>query len=606
MPKAGFDAKAFLQIAPENPGVYRMLSSNNELLYVGKAKNLKKRLSSYFQKTIASAKTRALVKLISSIELDITDTEVEALLLEHNYIKTNKPRFNVLLRDDKSYPYIFVSAEKYPRLTIHRGAKKGKGQYFGPFPSAAAVRETLRLLQKLFQVRQCENSYFSNRTRPCLQYQIKRCKAPCMEYITDLDYAKDVTVSKLLLQGKNQSTLDYLIQSMDKAASVQDYEEAAFRRDQIAYIRQIITQQSVENGSGNGNIDVLAIALESNLAIVQVMFVRGGRVIGTRNFFPRVNQHTKAEIISAFISQYYVNGKDIPAEIICAERLEDADVLQKLLSAQSETRVVFKNNVREQRLRWLKLIQKNVEQSLSLKIAGATHQQQRLLKLVELLELDTIPKRMECFDISHTSGENTVASCVVFGQEGPVTSQYRRFNILGVTAGDDYAAMEQALTRRFKQIKQGVGDAPDILFVDGGKGQLKQAIEVLQKLQIKDIMLIGIAKGSERKAGAERLFFADRPQPMMVDEKNPALHLIQHIRDESHRFAIAGHRKKRNKQRTRSPLEEISGIGPKRRRSLLKQFGGIQQLKRAAIADIAKVPGFNTELATKIYDFFQD
>jgi excinuclease ABC subunit C len=604
MSTSAFDANAFLQIAPENPGVYRMLSSNDEILYVGKAKNLKKRLSSYFQKNVASAKTRALVKLISRIELDVTHTEVEALLLEHNYIKTNKPRFNVLLRDDKSYPYIYLSSDKYPRLTIHRGAKKSKGQYFGPFPSAAAVRETLRLLQKLFQLRQCENSYFNNRTRPCLQYQIKRCKAPCMEYLSEKDYAVDVETSRLLLEGKNQSTLDFLISSMDTAASNQDYEQAAFRRDQISYIRQIITQQSVE--SGNGNLDVLAIAVKSNLAIVQIMFIRGGRVIGTRNFFPRINQHTKEEILSAFISQFYVNSKDIPAEIICTEILEDADLLQQLLSQQSATKVVFKNKVREQRLRWLKLTQKNVDQALALKIAGATHQQQRLMKLVDLLDLKQIPKRMECFDISHTSGINTVASCVVFGQEGPITNQYRRFNITGITGGDDYAAMEQALTRRFKKIKEGIGDAPDILFVDGGKGQLKQAIEVLDKLDITDIMLIGVAKGSDRRAGTERLFFADRPQPLIVDEHNPALHLIQHIRDESHRFAISGHRNKRSKQHTRSPLEEINGIGPKRRQSLLKQFGGLQQLKKAAIGDIAKVPGFNHDLAKKIYDFFQE
>ena len=604
MPVKGFDAVAFLQIAPENPGVYRMLSSSDEILYVGKAKNLKKRLSSYFQKNIPSPKTRALVKLIASIEVDITNTEVEALLLEHNFIKTNKPRFNVLLRDDKSYPYIFLSSDKYPRLDIHRGAKKSKGQYFGPFPGAAAVRETLRLLQKLFKVRQCENSYFKNRTRPCLQYQIKRCKAPCMEYVSEQDYAEDVSISKLLLQGKNQSTLDLLIASMDKAASMQNYEQAAYRRDQIAYIRQIITQQSVE--SGNGNLDVVAIAVQSNIAIVQIMFIRGGRVIGTRNFFPRINQHSKEEILSAFISQYYVNGKDIPAEIICAEHLEDADLLQQLLSQQSELKVTFKSKVREQRLRWLKLTQKNVEQALSLKIAGATHQQQRLIKLVELLELKDIPKRMECFDISHISGSNTVASCVVFGQEGPVTNQYRLFNIIGITPGDDYAAMEQALTRRFKKLKEGRGDAPDILFVDGGKGQLKQAVEVLDRLEIHGIMLIGIAKGAERKAGSERLFFADRPHPLIVDEHSPALHLIQHIRDESHRFAISGHRNKRSKQHKRSPLEEIAGIGPKRRQSLLKQFGGLQQLKKAAVADIAIVPGFNNDLAKKIYDYFQE
>ncbi len=603
MPATGFDAQSFLKIAPETPGVYRMFSATEEILYVGKAKNLRSRLKSYFQKNLSSVKTVALVKLIARIEVNVTDTEIEALLLEQNYIKTLKPRFNVLLRDDKSYPYIYLSADKYPRLVLHRGVKKAKGEYFGPFPGAGAVRETLRLLQKLFQVRQCENSYFSNRSRPCLQYQIKRCRAPCMEYLSTEEYAADVKLSRLLLKGKNQDTLKFLISSMDQHAHSHAYEEAAVRRDQIAYIRQIISQQAIESGSGN--LDVVAVAIESNIVVVQIMFIRSGRIIGSRNYFPKIHLHDKQETLAAFISQYYVNGKDVPAEIICSQALSDVEVLQQLLTQQSGHKVIIKNKVREQRLRWLKLIEKNVKQSLALKIAGATHQQQRLLKLVELLELKDIPKRMECFDISHTSGENTVASCVVFGQGGPVTSQYRRFNITGITHGDDYAAMEQALRRRFKKIKQGQGDAPDILFVDGGKGQLRQAIEVLEALEIKHILLIGVAKGSERKAGSERLFFADRPQPLIVDEHNPALHLIQHIRDESHRFAITGHRNKRNKQRQRSPLENIPGIGPKRRQTLLKQFGGIQQLKQAAVADITRVPGFNKDLAQKIYDFFQ-
>ena len=601
---AKFNAKHFLEIAPEMPGVYKMLSDDNRILYVGKAKNLKKRLSSYFQKNLSSRKTQALVARIFNIEMDVTNTELEALLLEQNYIKTHKPKYNVLLRDDKSYPYIYLSADAYPRFSLHRGAKKKRGEYFGPFPGVTAVKETLTLLQKLFQVRQCENSYFSNRNRPCLQYQIKRCKAPCMKYLSEDEYAKDVRLSELLIKGKNQQALDYLIEMMDKAAKQQDYEQAASRRDQISYLRQIISQQVVEGGTGN--LDVIAIAMESNIAIVQVMFIRAGRVIGSRHYQPKIHHQHEGEILSAFITQFYFNGKTLPEEIICSHLLTDVKLLQQALTDLSGKKVLLKNTVKEQRLRWLKLTKTNAKQTLALKIAGVTHQQQRLLKLVEVLTLKELPKRMECFDISHTSGEQTVASCVVFGQKGPIKSEYRRFNISGITKADDYAAMNQVLRRRFGKLVKKDAEKPDILFIDGGKGQIKQAVTVLDALQIKDILVIGVAKGSERKAGAERLFIPKRIQPILLDEHNPALHLIQQIRDESHRFAINGHRNRRKKQANRSPLEEISGIGPKRRQSLLKQFGGLQQLKKAAVADIASVPGFNQHLAQKIYDYYQD
>ncbi len=581
-----------------------MFSTENKIIYIGKAKNLKKRLASYFQKNISSVKTRALVKEIQHIEISVTHTEIEALLLEQSLIKRHRPKYNILLRDDKSYPYIFLSNDSYPRISIHRGAKGQKGYYYGPYPSAGAVRETLSLLQKLFKVRQCENSYFKNRSRPCLQYQIKRCNAPCMQLMSEQDYEKDVALTRMILQGKNSETLQQLVSKMEQSSRLKEYEQAAMFRDQIQYLRQVMSEQSIEGE--RGELDVLAVFIQSNLAVVHVIFVRGGRVIGSRNYFPDFHGENEKDVISAFIPQFYLSGKTIPKELICTHLPDDKVLLEKGLSEVSSRQVVIKTRLKSQRMKWQQLAMTNARQALELKLASKGNQRNRLMELVSLLGLENIPTRMECFDISHSSGESTIASCVVFDQEGPKKSEYRRFNIKGITAGDDYAAMEQVLKRRFLKVKQNNGIKPDILFIDGGKGQLQQAINVLEELDVDNVLLIGIAKGAERKAGAERLFLANESLPIMIDSHNPALHLIQHIRDESHRFAITGHRKSRDKKRQQSLLEQIPGIGSKRRQNLLKQFGGIQGLKKAALADITTVPGFNRALAQKVFDFLKD
>lgn len=599
-----FNSQYFLKITPEVPGVYRMFSVKDEIIYIGKAKNLKKRLTSYFQKHVSSIKTRALVKEIHHIEISVTHTEIEALLLEQNLIKQYRPKYNILLRDDKSYPYIFLSSDTYPRISIHRGARRQKGHYYGPYPSAGAVRETLSLLQKLFKVRQCENSYFNNRTRPCLQYQIKRCNAPCMHYMSEQSYEKDVAFTRMILQGKNSETLQQLIQKMEQASAQTEYEQAAAYRDQVQYLRQVMSEQSIEGE--RGELDVLAVAIQSNLAVVHVIFVRGGRVIGSRNYFPDFHGEEEEDIINAFIPQFYLTGKKIPKEIICTHVPADKTLLEIGLSEVSGRQVAIKTRLKSQRKKWQQLAVTNAHQALELKLASKGNQQKRLMELVTILGLEHIPTRMECFDISHTSGESTIASCVVFDQDGPKKSEYRRFNIKGITGGDDYAAMEQALKRRFLKVSHHNGVKPDILFIDGGKGQLQQAINVLEELEVDNVLLIGIAKGAERKAGAERLFLANETLPIIIDSHSPALHLIQHIRDESHRFAITGHRKSRDKKRQQSLLEQIPGIGIKRRQNLLKQFGGLQGLKKAALADITTVPGFNRALAQKVYDFLKE
>ncbi len=601
--RAQFNSQHFLKIAPEVPGVYCMFSAEGKIIYIGKAKNLKKRLVSYFQKHVVNLKTRALVKEINSIELKVTHTEIEALLLEQSLIKQHRPKYNILLRDDKSYPCILISNDRFPRISIHRGAKREKGHYYGPYPSAGAVRETLSILQKLFRVRQCENSYFNNRTRPCLQYQIKRCKAPCMQKIAEQEYEKDVALTRMILQGKNSETLQQLIQKMEQSSEQTEYEQAAIYRDQIQYLREVMSEQSIEGE--RGELDVLAVAIQSSLAVVQVVFVRGGRVIGTRNYFPEFHGESETAIINAFIPQFYLVGKKIPEEIISTHMPVDKTLLETGLSKVSGRRVVIKTRLKSQRMKWQQLAITNAQQALALKLASKGNQQKRLMELVNILALDSIPTRMECFDISHTSGESTIASCVVFDQDGPRKSEYRRFNIRHITAGDDYAAMEQALKRRFLKVAEHRGQKPDLLFIDGGKGQIQQAINVLEALTIENVLIIGIAKGAERKAGAEKLFLAHESRPIILDSHSPALHLIQHIRDESHRFAISGHRNSRDKKRQQSVLEQIPGIGIKRRQTLLKQFGGLQALKKAALADILTVPGFNRALAEKVHDFLK-
>lgn len=603
MNTAPFDASAFLSAVTAKPGVYRMFDAGGELLYVGKANNLKKRLSSYFRKSGLSPKTAALVARIQHIDTTITANETEALLLEQSLIKVSRPPYNILLRDDKSYPYVYLSSlDAYPRLGLHRGSKKVKGRYFGPYPSAGAIRESLGLLQKTFKVRQCEDSYFRNRTRPCLQYQIKRCKAPCVGFVSEEEYAEDVRHSVMFLEGRSNALTDELSQAMEAAAQDLQFERAAELRDQISQLRRVQDQQNID--TEYGNVDIVAAAVMPGGACVHVIMVRQGRVLGSRNHFPRVPiEQTPGEVLAAFLPQYYLGGaeRELPGEIIVNAVHEDLPVIADALAQARGFSVSFSHKVRGTRSRWQSMAVTNAEQALASMLSNRQNVQARFEALQEALGLEEMPTRLECYDISHTSGESTVASCVVFGPEGPLKSDYRRYNIEGVTAGDDYAAMHQALMRRFTKLRDGEGKMPDILLVDGGKGQMKMARKVLQELAIHDLTLLGVAKGVTRKAGLETLYLNEPNNELVLPGHSPALHLIQHIRDEAHRFAITGHRQRRGKTRNTSTLEGIAGVGPKRRRELLKHFGGLQELTRASGAEIAKVPGISKKLAEQIY-----
>ena len=597
-----FDPSAFLATCSGRPGVYRMFDAQARLLYVGKAKNLKKRLASYFRKTGQAPKTSALVARIAQIETTITGNETEALLLEQTLIKEWRPPYNILLRDDKSYPYVFLSDGAFPRLGIHRGAKRAKGRYFGPYPSAGAIRESLSLLQKTFLVRQCEDSYFSNRTRPCLQYQIKRCKGPCVNLVEPAEYAEDVRHSVMFLEGRSQQLGNELNNEMEQAAMSLDFEKAAALRDQIGLLRRVQDQQYMEGGTGD--IDVVAAFVNPGGACVHLISVRGGRVLGSKNFFPQVGiEEEVAEVMAAFLSQYYLGNaeRELPGELIVNVVHEDFAAITEALETLRGREVAISHRVRGTRARWQQLAVTNAEQALAARLANRQHMASRFDALAEVLDLDDVPQRLECYDISHSSGEATVASCVVFGPEGPIKSDYRRFNIEGITAGDDYAAMHQALTRRFSRIKDGEGKLPDVLLVDGGKGQLNMARDVLQELAVPELILIGVAKGVTRKAGFETLYLNEVSNEFTLKGDSPALHLIQQIRDEAHRFAITGHRARRGKARRTSSLEDVAGVGPKRRRELLKHFGGLQELNRASIDEIAKAPGISKKLAESIY-----
>ncbi|MDR6711743.1 excinuclease ABC subunit C [Pseudomonas hunanensis] len=597
-----FDASAFLATCSGRPGVYRMFDAEARLLYVGKAKNLKKRLASYFRKSGLAPKTAALVGRIAQVETTITANETEALLLEQNLIKQWRPPYNILLRDDKSYPYVFLSDGQFPRLGIHRGAKKAKGRYFGPYPSAGAIRESLSLLQKGFSVRQCEDSYYANRTRPCLQYQIKRCKAPCVGLVTPEEYAEDVRHSVMFLEGRSQQLGNELNAEMEHAAMALNFEKAAELRDQIALLRRVQDQQYMEGGSGD--VDVVASFINPGGACVHLISVRGGRVLGSKNFFPQVGiEEDVSEVMSAFLSQYYLGNaeRELPGELIVNVVHEDFEAISAAIQTLRGREIAITHRVRGTRARWQQLAVTNAEQALNARLANRQHMASRFEALAQVLGLDEVPQRLECYDISHSSGEATVASCVVFGPEGPLKSDYRRFNIEGVTAGDDYAAMHQALMRRYGRIKGGEGKLPDVLLVDGGKGQLNMARDVMQELGMTDLTLLGVAKGVTRKAGFETLYLNDVAHEFTLKGDSPALHLIQQIRDEAHRFAITGHRARRGKARRTSSLEDVAGVGPKRRRDLLKHFGGLQELNRASIDEIAKAPGISKKLAESIY-----
>jgi excinuclease ABC subunit C len=583
-----------------------MYDAESVVIYVGKAKDLKKRLSSYFRKTVDREKTRALVSHINKIDVTVTHTETEALILEHNYIKQYLPKYNVLLRDDKSYPYIYISAHQHPRLSIHRGAKRRKGEYFGPYPDSGAVRQTLHLIQKIFPVRQCEDSVYANRSRPCLMYQIGRCAGPCVSsIISDEEYQEVVNYVRLFLQGKDNNVLQILVDKMDQASQALKFEDAAKYRDQIQAIRRIQEQQFVSEDSDD-DMDILGFAQENGVACIHILMIRQGKILGSRSHFPKVPSNTsEQEVFYSFISQYYLNQREsrtIPTRIIHGDNLiEDVEPLQSALSQLAHHKVLFHVNPKGSRAQYLKLSNTNALTAITTKINHKMTINQRFKALQGVLGMESI-SRMECFDISHTMGESTIASCVVFNQEGPLKQEYRRYNITGITGGDDYAAMGQVLERRYsKQID--VDRIPDIIFIDGGKGQLNRAVEIVSKYWQdwpKLPKIIGIAKGVTRKPGLETLITNDGKEFNLPSDA-PALHLIQHIRDESHNHAIAGHRAKRAKTRRISPLEGIEGIGPKRRQALLKFMGGIQELRRASVEEIAKVPGISISLAENIY-----
>lgn len=579
-----------------------MYDAQEKLLYIGKAKNLKNRVSSYFRATGLSVKTRSLVSKIADVQITVTNSETEALLLEQNLIKEYRPPYNILLRDDKSYPYIFISdKDTYPAVRFSRGAKRKSGKYFGPYPSGGAVRDSLNLLQKIFRIRQCEESFFKNRSRPCLQYQIKRCTAPCVEAISPQEYQEDIKHAAMFLEGKNKAVMDEIAQEMEAASEQLNFEQAALYRDQLVSLQKVQEQQYVTGLQGDA--DVIGCDLQPGGVCLHMLFVRGGRVIGSKSHYPKVSiEETRDEIVSAFIAQWYLGAqREIPAYIITPFELSDEDCLKAALAEARDKKVALSHNVRGERSGWQKLAQTNAEQQLSSYLANKKNIYNRYLELQELLGLDDIPTRLECFDISHSSGEATVASCVVFDKNGPLKSDYRHFNIEGITPGDDYAAMYQALHRRYSRIKKEEAKLPDLLIVDGGKGQVTQAMEVLDELQIAQVLVIGIAKGPTRKAGFEVLISGDTGDETVLENDSGALHLLQHIRDEAHRFAITGHRARRGKARKRSVLEDIPGVGPKRRRELLRHFGGIQEIQRASVEEIAKVSTISLTIAEEIY-----
>ena len=596
-----FDSATLLAQAPLSPGVYRMYNGKGELLYVGKAKRLKHRLSNYFVKQQSCLRIQKMVAQIADVQLTMTATEAEALLLESNLIKQYRPRYNILLRDDKSYPYIHISTEaQYPRLSFYRGSKKPSGRYFGPYPSAAAVRFTLGQLQKVFRVRLCEESYFKNRSRPCLQYQIKRCSAPCVKAITDQAYTKDIADSIRFLEGKSEILIQERIAQMEQAAEQLEYEQAAVFRDQIEQLRKISQQQYISGAKGD--VDVIAGQVKAGVACIQVFYIRSGNSLGNRSFFPKLPDDSASveDVLSAFIGQYY-SAREIPLDVIVNVALTDHEALQQMLCLKREGRVRLSTSVRGQRAHWLEMAEHNASAALQARLQSKASQRDRMDALQEALALEAVPQRMECFDISHTMGEATVASCVVFDENGPRSHDYRRFNITDITPGDDYAAMRQALMRRYQRLVASEAVLPDILFVDGGRGQLREAQMVLEQLAIQGMTLVGVAKGEGRKPGLETLFVNDRHHVVHLPPHSPALHLVQQIRDEAHRFAITGHRQKRAKARTRSTLEEIPGLGPKRRQSLLKQFGGIRGVFNASVEALEKVPGISKKLAEEVY-----
>lgn len=602
MTEDNFDPKHFVSHLTTRPGVYRMYGKG-KLLYVGKAKNLKNRVASYFRNRGLTTKTMALVSRIDDIEVTLTKSETEALLLEQTLIKQHRPPYNILLRDDKSYPYILLSAHQHPALLFRRGTKIEAGKLFGPFPSATEVRESLSTMQKVFKVRQCEDSYYANRSRPCLQYQIKRCSAPCVNLIDDDAYNADVRHAQMFLEGKSQELREEISHTMKQAAQEMEFERAAELRDQITQLQRIQEQQYVYGQSGDA--DILAALIRPGAHCVHAMIVRNGKVVGSKSYYPKMPLEVgEAELLTNYIAQFYIGGaQELPKSLILSHDLQDDNLLEDAIFTSLKKKVEITANVRGQRARWLDLAKLNAEQGLQSRLLDKRHHFSRISALQKLLGLTAPPEHMECFDISHSSGEATVASCVVFGPEGPEKKRYRSFNIEGVEPGDDYGAMKQALTRRYKRVQSGELAAPDILLVDGGKGQLSQAEAVLKELGVVDVFLLGVAKGDTRKPGLETLYLGSKEDEVVLPPDSAALHLIQHIRDEAHRFAIKTHRKKRDKKRQKSSLEGIPGVGPTRRKNLLVAFGGYQELLASSQEEIAKVKGISGTMAQEIYAF---
>ncbi|WP_297895950.1 excinuclease ABC subunit UvrC [Shewanella sp.] len=601
-----FNAQSFLRTVSSSAGVYRMYDVKGDVIYVGKAKDLKKRLSSYFRKNLGNIKTQALVSHIHHIDVTLTHSETDALLLENDYIKQYMPKYNVLLRDDKSYPYILLSQHEHPRLAYHRGPQREKGHYFGPYPNGGAVRESLHLMQKLFPIRQCDDLYYKSRSRPCLQYQLSRCSAPCVGKVSNADYDEQVKLASLFLKGKDQQVISALVVKMEQAAEQQEYEQAARFRDQIMALRKVAEQQEVSNNKGD--MDVIGVHYASGIACFHLLFIREGKIFGSRSYYPSVPAETDMdEVLRSFILQFYLNAdiqRTIPKEVVISHNFEELHELEAAVSTALDKKFAIKTNVRADRASFLRLAVTNATNAVITRLSHKNTVEQRFVLLEEILELSAPIQRMECFDISHTMGESTVASCVVFNREGPHKGEYRRFNIAGITPGDDYAAMKQAISRRFDKIDAG-GKIPDILFIDGGLGQLRIAQKVVDEKFThldKAPQLVGVAKGEGRKPGLETLILGDTETSFSLEGDSPALHLIQHIRDESHRFAITGHRNRRQKTRNTSTLESIPGIGPKRRKALLQHLGGLQEVKGASVAELAKVPGISIEMAQTIHD----
>jgi excinuclease ABC subunit C len=600
-PEQKFDAKAFVDALPGRPGVYRMLDAQGTILYVGKARNLKSRVSSYFQPSNVQPKVQALVAKTANMEVTITNSDTEALLLEFNLIKKHRPRFNVVLRDDKSFPYLHLETHHdFPRLNFYRGSRKEPGRFFGPYPSAGAVRETLLQLQKLFRLRNCDDLYFANRSRPCLQYQIQRCTAPCVGLIAKEDYARDVDAAIKVLEGRSDEAQVELARRMESAAEQLNFEEAARVRDQLKNLKVVQAQQIV-TADIDHDADVIAIAQGNGEYCVALMFVRGGRSLGSTTFFPKAPLAELPEVLAAFVTQYYLE-RESPQEIIVERDFDEMRVLEATLTQRAQHKVRITSSVRGIRARWIELMRNNAEQALKMRALARAGIESSLEDIRDAFDLEETPRRLECFDISHTGGTDTVASCVVFGVEGPIKSEYRRFNIAGIQPGDDYAAMYQALSRRYKRVRDGEIIAPDVLLIDGGKGQLAEAAQVLEELGVGGVELIGVAKGADRRPGQEQLFTLGRDTPTLLAPDSSALHLIQRVRDEAHRFAITGHRRKRAKRHSQSILETIPGLGPIKRRELLKQFGGLQGILRAGIDDFVQIRGLGRELAEVIYE----